>query len=42
MLLDLDSRKASEFLSLLIEKPTSTVAIRAQLEKFAASESLQI
>jgi phosphotransferase system, enzyme I, PtsP len=42
MLLDLDCRKISEFLCPLIEKPTGTVPIRAQLEKFAASESLQI
>jgi phosphotransferase system, enzyme I, PtsP len=42
MLLDLDCRKITEFLNPLIEKPTSAVSIRAQLEKFAASESLQI
>jgi phosphotransferase system, enzyme I, PtsP len=42
MLLDLDCRKISEFLIPLIEKPTTTVPIRAQLEKFAASEALQI
>jgi phosphotransferase system, enzyme I, PtsP len=42
MLLDLDCRKISEFLNPLIEKPSAAVSIRAQLEKFAASESLQI
>jgi phosphotransferase system, enzyme I, PtsP len=42
MLLDLDCRKISEFLSPLIEKPNAAVPIRAQLEKFAASEALQI
>jgi phosphotransferase system enzyme I (PtsP) len=42
MLLDLDSRKIAEFLAPLIEKPIAAVPIRAQLEKFAASESLQI
>jgi phosphotransferase system, enzyme I, PtsP len=42
MLLDLDCRKVSEFLNPLIEKPTAAVQIRAQLQKFAASEALQI
>ena len=42
MLLDLDCRKIAEFLAPLIEKPIAAVPIRAQLEKFAASESLQI
>ena len=42
MLLDLDSRKAAEFLCPLIEKPGRAMSIRAQLEKFAATESLQI
>ena len=42
MLLELDCRKASEFLNPLIEKPTAAVQIRAQLEKFAAGEALQI
>jgi phosphotransferase system enzyme I (PtsP) len=42
MLLDLDCRKIAEFLNPLIEKPIAAVSIRAQLEKFAASESLQI
>ena len=42
MLLDLDSRKIAEFLAPLIEKPIAAIPIRAQLEKFAASESLQI
>src|SRR5271167_1504227 len=42
MLIDLDSRKAAEFLCPLIEKPGRGMSIRAQLEKFAAAESLQI
>jgi phosphotransferase system enzyme I (PtsP) len=42
MLLDLDCRKVTEFLNPLIEKPTAVVQIRAQLQKFAASEALQI
>jgi phosphotransferase system enzyme I (PtsP) len=42
MLLELDCRKVTEFLSPLIEKPTAMVEIRAQLEKFAAGEALQI
>jgi phosphotransferase system, enzyme I, PtsP len=42
MLLDLDCRKVTEFLNPLIEKPTAAVQIRAQLEKFAAGEALQI
>jgi phosphotransferase system enzyme I (PtsP) len=42
MLLDLDCRKIAEFLSPLIDKPIAAVPIRAELEKFAASESLQI
>jgi phosphotransferase system, enzyme I, PtsP len=42
MLLDLDCRKVTEFLNPLIEKPTAAVQIRAQLQKFAASEALQI
>ncbi len=42
MLLDLDCRKSAAFLCPLIEKSTAAVPIRAQLEKFAASESLQI
>ena len=42
MLLDLDCRKVTEFLNSLIEKPTAAVQIRAQLQKFAASEALQI
>jgi phosphotransferase system, enzyme I, PtsP len=42
MLLDLDSRKAAEFLCPLIDKPGRAMSIRAQLEKFAAAESLQI
>jgi phosphotransferase system enzyme I (PtsP) len=42
MLLDLDCGKVSAFLNPLIEKPTAMVQIRGQLEKFAASEALQI
>src|SRR5271169_3641917 len=42
MLLDLDSRKAAEFLCPLIEKPGRAVSIRAQLKAFAAREALQI
>ena len=42
MLLELDCRKAAAFLCPLIEKPGASGSIRAQLEKFAASESLQI
>jgi phosphotransferase system, enzyme I, PtsP len=42
MLLDVDCRKVTEFLNPLIEKPTAAVQIRAQLQKFAASEALQI
>ena len=42
MLLELDCRKATEFLCPLIEKPTGAVPIRAQLQKFAADNGLQI
>ena len=42
MLLDLDSRKAAGFLCQLMDKPNRAMSIRAQLEKFAADESLQI
>ena len=42
MLLDLDCRKIAEFLAPLIDKPIAAIPIRAQLEKFAASELLQI
>ena len=42
MLLDVDCRKVTEFLNPLIEKPTAAVQIRAQLQKFAASEALQL
>ncbi|HVU43580.1 MAG TPA: phosphoenolpyruvate--protein phosphotransferase [Xanthobacteraceae bacterium] len=42
VLLDLDSRKAAEFLCPLIEKPSKGKPIRAQLEEFAASQGLQI
>ena len=41
-LLDLDSRKAAEFLCPLIEKPRKGKPIRVQLEEFAAQEGLQI
>ncbi len=42
MLLDIDSRKAAAFLSPLIDKPSGTTSIRAELEKFAAESGLQI
>jgi phosphotransferase system enzyme I (PtsP) len=42
MLLDLDSRKIAGFLSPLIDKPRSGISIRAQLEKFAADNGLQV
>ena len=42
MLLELDCRKATAFLCPLIDKPTSAVPIRAQLQKFAAESGLQI
>ncbi len=42
MLLDIDSRKAAAFLSPLIDKPSGTTSIRAELEKFAAEAGLQI
>jgi phosphotransferase system, enzyme I, PtsP len=42
MLLEVDCDKTATFLWPLIEKPTDAVPIRAQLEKFAARESLQI
>jgi len=42
MLLDVDSRKAAAFLCPLIDKPSGTTSIRAELEKFAAESGLQI
>ena len=42
VLLDLDSRKAAEFLCPLIEKPGKGKPIRVQLEEFAAQHGLQI
>jgi phosphotransferase system enzyme I (PtsP) len=42
MLLELDSRKAAAFLCPLVDKPAGTVPIRAQLEKFAADNGLQL
>jgi phosphotransferase system, enzyme I, PtsP len=42
MLLDLDCRKSAAFLWPLIEKSVRGVPIRAQLEKFAAGEALQM
>jgi phosphotransferase system, enzyme I, PtsP len=42
MLLDLDTRKAAAFLNPLIEKMNGGVAIRTQLEKFAADSGLQL
>ena len=41
-LLDLDCRKAAEFLSPLIAKPNGSKPIRAQLQEFAAAQGLQI
>jgi phosphotransferase system enzyme I (PtsP) len=42
MLLELDCRKAAAFLRPLIENPSGSVSIRAQLEQFAAGEALQL
>ena len=42
MLLDLDCRKTCAFLSPLIDKPIRGMSIRAQLEKFAADNGLQV
>jgi phosphotransferase system enzyme I (PtsP) len=42
MLLDLDCRKAAAFLCPLIDKPVRGAPIRAQLEKFAADNGLQV
>jgi len=42
MLLDFDCRKAAAFLCQLMQKPPGGVPIRAQLEKFAADNGLQI
>jgi phosphotransferase system, enzyme I, PtsP len=42
MLLELDCRKAAAFLCPLIEKSVGAVPIRAQLQKFAADNGLQI
>jgi phosphotransferase system, enzyme I, PtsP len=42
MLLDLDSSKIAAFLCPLIDRPSGTVPIRTQLEKFAADNGLQI
>jgi phosphotransferase system enzyme I (PtsP) len=42
MLLDLHCRKVAAFLSPLIEKPSGGIPIRAQLEKFAAENGLQV
>jgi phosphotransferase system, enzyme I, PtsP len=42
MLLELDCRKIAESICPLVEKATSGVSIRGQLESFAAAESLQI
>jgi phosphotransferase system enzyme I (PtsP) len=42
MLLDLDCRKIAAFLCPLIDQSTRGVQIRAQLEKFAAENGLQI
>src|SRR5579862_4468285 len=42
MLLELDCRKTAAFLSPLIEKWGGTMTIRAELEKFAADNALQV
>jgi phosphotransferase system, enzyme I, PtsP len=42
MLLEADTGKTAAFLNPLIEKNCSNVAIRAELEKFAASSGLQV
>ncbi|MGD0334719.1 MAG: phosphoenolpyruvate--protein phosphotransferase [Xanthobacteraceae bacterium] len=42
MLLDVDCRKTAAFLCALVEKSTGGVQIRAQLEKFAADQGLQM
>ena len=42
MLLELDCRKAAGFVCSLLGKPTGAAPIRAELQKFAAAESLQI
>jgi phosphotransferase system enzyme I (PtsP) len=42
MLLDLDARKAAEFLLPLIDKERRGLSIRDQLEKFAADHGLQL
>ncbi len=42
MLLDLDCRKTAAFLCSLVEKSSGGVQIRAQLEKFAADQGLQM
>jgi len=42
MLLDVDCRKAAAFLCPLMEKPSGATPIRAQLQKFAADNGLQI
>jgi phosphotransferase system enzyme I (PtsP) len=42
MLLDLDCRKTAAFLNPLIEQTKRSVPIRAQLEKFAADNGLQL
>jgi phosphotransferase system enzyme I (PtsP) len=41
-LLDLDCRKAAEFLSPLIAKPNGSKPIRVHLQEFAAAQGLQI
>jgi phosphotransferase system enzyme I (PtsP) len=42
MLLELDCRKTAAFLSPLIDKPRAATTIRAELEKFAADNGLQV
>jgi len=41
-LLELDCRKAAQFLSALIDKPDGGQSLRASLEEFAAKEGLQL
>ncbi len=42
LLLDLDCRKGEQAILPLLEKPVGSVSIRAQLEKFAEAEGLQL
>jgi phosphotransferase system enzyme I (PtsP) len=42
LLLDLDCRQGEQAILPLLDKPVGSVSVRAQLEKFAASEGLQL